>query len=773
MAGLGFVATLSGVSSHYLQGISDFEFFQTSDGVVLYSAGLALNGLSVFSLSQGQSAVFLEETALAPRSTLAPLDLSLVNFGSASSLWIEPWTVSGQTSFAPNAQGLLGPAVHTSGAPALGPGLVHSVSIDAPGPNSWVFGGIWGQSGIAKLTLDSSGNLLDTTSIQGAESEDVQALSQAVIAGTTFLFSASLASPAVTTWQVGSDGQLTQTASLGATDGLGISVPSAMEVVEIAGETFVILASTGSSSLSVMQVGADGSLTLVDHIVDDLGTFFAHSTTLSVVSSGGHVFVLAGGSDGGISLFELLPGGRLIHRESVADTGDTTLDHVSALDAIVVNGEIQVFAASDTETGITQFTLTRDAPGVILTDIVGTGSGTALADILQAGGAGAHLVGGAGQDVLMDGGGSDTLSGGAGADLFVLTPDDTTDVITDFKLGIDKIDLSFYRMLYDLNQLNATPTSNGIILSFQGETLEIITADMSSLQLSDFTNADLFSTQHAMPMVAIHGGLRLTGTSAHETMAGGAGADVIEGRGGNDTLNGRAGNDQISGGAGKDILKGGLGGDALSGNAGADKLLGGGGNDTLSGGGGSDTLKGGAGADQLNGNGGVDKLLGGAGADRMAGGGGKDTLSGGAGADNLKGGGGADILKGGNGADKLIGGSGNDTLNGNAGKDKLFGGTGGDRLDGGAGNDTMLGGAGSDTFVFSSGKDKIKDFSLAEDHLVLQSSLWPGTLTVAEVFDAYAVVTGSKVHFDFGSGNHLWLVGVTDLAGLAALTDIA
>ena len=52
----------------------------------------------------------------------------------------------------------------------------------------------------------------------------------------------------------------------------------------------------------------------------------------------------------------------------------------------------------------------------------------------------------AGNDILSGGTGNDTLTGGAGADTFIFTALDvktyTTDTITDFTRGMDKIDLS-------------------------------------------------------------------------------------------------------------------------------------------------------------------------------------------------------------------------------------------------------------------------------------------------------------------------------------------
>ncbi len=52
-----------------------------------------------------------------------------------------------------------------------------------------------------------------------------------------------------------------------------------------------------------------------------------------------------------------------------------------------------------------------------------------------------HLFGLMGDDILAGGPGFDTLTGGPGADTFVLADLDAADVITDFQVGVDRLDL--------------------------------------------------------------------------------------------------------------------------------------------------------------------------------------------------------------------------------------------------------------------------------------------------------------------------------------------
>jgi Ca2+-binding RTX toxin-like protein len=72
----------------------------------------------------------------------------------------------------------------------------------------------------------------------------------------------------------------------------------------------------------------------------------------------------------------------------------------------------------------------------------------------------------------------------------------------------------------------------------------------------------------------------INGTSAGETLTGGADADLIYGFDGLDTLTGAAGNDSLYGGDGNDVIYGGDDNDILDGGTGADYMVGGYGSDS-------------------------------------------------------------------------------------------------------------------------------------------------------------------------------------------------
>lgn len=630
-----------------------------------------------------------------------------------------------------SGDGTFGVATALSSATYFGADLLQTVTVALANGQSAVFGGIARGSGIGRVMFSPSDTYLSTQVLSDKATtyaRDITAMATGSVGSVQYVFSASTSENGVTAWVVGADGTLTAGASMGATDGLWINAPTAMETATIDGRTYLIMAAAGSSSLSVIEVGTDGSLNVRDHLIDDLNSRFDDVTALGSVTHKGHTFVLAGGSDDGISAYMLLPDGRLLARAHIADTLDSSLANVSAIAAKSVGTRVEAFVASATDVGLTRLRLDLGAAGTTLAanDSGQTLTGTSGFDLLIGGAGSDHIIGNGGEDIILDGAGADTLTGGAGADVFVMNYDGATDVITDFTVGEDSIDLAGMPMLRSTSQLFFTTTSDGIEIRYGSEVLIVRSDDGQSISANDLNETDLLSgtrvpsivtpgfagpitTPPDLPARPVYllpdqpnsraeGGIEIFGTKASETLTGAAT---------NDTIWGQSGNDDLFGGAGDDLLEGGTGADRLFGQAGNDILFGGSGRD-------------------------ADWRIGGQGVARTD--------------------------------DKLYGGGGNDLL---------FGQSGDDWLEGGSGNDILSGGSGRDTFVFRGGRDRATDFSATTDSVVLDNGLWAGTLSANAVVARYANSSGPHTVLDFGDGNILQINNLSDGADLIdALTFI-
>lgn len=601
----------------------------------------------------------------------------------------------------------------------FGGDLYDLTAVSLPGGQTAVFAGIEGHSGTARLVFDISNQLIEATTISdtaSAYANQTTSITFGSVDGSNVLVTASFLEDGITYWRIQSDGTVEEQASLGIGDGFWMSGPSAVEILEVDGRTFAIVGAADSNSLSVIELFADGSMVVRDHIIDDRFTRFDHVKELHSLQNGDRSYVFAAGADDGVTAFLVTREGRLLHQASVEDSLTTGLTNVSALTARSNGARIDLFAASSVEAGLSWLSLETEAIEQTLSALNSGGrlDGGSSADILYGASGNNTVYGHDGDDVIFDGSGQDVMFGGSGRDLFVLDADGARDVISDFNIEMDRIDLGAWPTLRSLNQLYSTSTADGLILSYGQETLEIKSHDGRSLSLNNFHETTLLGLTRlpqtiqpglagpivdppdlpqrvpydppVQPPPPDEGGLELLGTARNDTLRGGALGDSIYGLSGDDRLYGRDGGDIINGGSGSDSLFGEAG---------------------------NDTLFGGTGRD-------LDWA-------------GERTKT----------------------ADEIHGGSGDDLLMGQSGSDLL---------DGGSGNDILSGGGGRDAFLFSADRDMLLDFDPNVDQLQLDEGIWGGGLTVDQVISKYAIVDGSDVSFSFSANTSLRILDWNDLS---------
>ncbi|MBF9045713.1 hypothetical protein LSUCC0031_01160 [Rhodobacterales bacterium LSUCC0031] len=814
----GQVQTGQSILDH---GITDLLVHVTQAGAMLYTTSGPSGGIAGFAVG-AQGALSLHDfTHFDPAIALSVMDqLTVLDTTSGPRLIVAGDPDAGLTALALDATGGIG------GPSQLG-GLV--------GVNTMVLD--LDQMGANTLYLAKPGALsiqayqIDTTSPDGALAQQftiadtattygdsVFALTTMRVAGIDYLVGASVTEQGVSAYRISATG-LTATGSLGMAEGIGMMTPTALATASLGGRCFALVASAPgdglgqSGAITVMQLLSDGSLAPTDHVIDTHATRFGMVQSLDVITAGGFTYVLAGGGDDGITLFVLLPNGRLHLLDVLADQGGIGLENITSVAAMQIGNRVEVFVASQIGAGVTNLAFDTTGNGQMRMATASGGDlvGSALNDILIGGAGNDRIMGGDGADIIEDGAGSDTLAGGAGADRFILRADGLQDRITDFETGRDRLDLSGWPFLYDPAQLSIQSTIDGAIVTWRNEVLMIQTAlgmPLSAAQLiaSIITAPDRSPIQFTLPIdprTPTEGADSITGTEGNDTLAGLGGNDTLIGGLGHDYLYGGADRDRLFGGADQDQLFGGADDDVLFGGPGNDTLDGGTQNDTLNGEGGDDHLAGGEGNDRLIGREGNDRLAGDAGHDHLFGGAGNDTLWGGMGRDTLDGEVGHDSLSGGAENDLLIGRNGNDTLLGEADRDRLFGGAdqdqlfggadddvlfggpgndtldggtqndmlngegGDDHLAGGEGNDRLIGGAGSDVFVFADGhgQDTVQDFAALDPSEKIDLSAITALAAVAD-YDALVLSgalspTADGVLIDTGHGNSILLFGVT------------
>ncbi len=771
---LQFVGRIQSGEENFDLDIRDLDLSLGDQGLRLHASTGLNGGVSSYALSG--SGASLVATCGHRSATLASGQATLLEGGDAL-------IAAGAAITGVSRHGLTGAGAAGSGANLALPGLTAPVALVAATQLAT------GQDLL--VTLDQTGGLDSwrigangATATPGPQLSLPQAAALAVT-DTGVLLVADAELGGLASYRIDqSTGALSAAARLGTDDGLPVAGPSALEVISAHGQTWAILGAGQSGSLTVLEVTAGGRLSMTDHLSDTLSSRFGQLCALEVVEVEGRVLVLAGGGDGGLSLLELLPDGRLLHRAALENGVGQDLASISALAAVQIGASLEIYAASQDGAGLAR--LRYD-----LGDLAPAGRLGSAGDDLLLGAA--RLSGGGGEDVLLAAAGGAVLSGGAGADVFVPVdldrPERTVIRITDFTAGEDHIDMSAFTGLRSLAGITTRARADGIELSCDGTTILVQSHNGRALELEDLWPTGLGMPHRWLLGESDEDGIRyggggrdrLTGDQGAEILDGQGGADVLSGGGGNDSLRGGDGNDQLDGDSGDDqldggrdddLLRGGDGRDRLTGDQGDDRLEGGGGEDRLDGGAGDDLLLGGSGDDLLFGGSGLDRLTGGSGNDTLSdsdgdaillGGGGNDRLRSGNGADRLTGGGGndrltsgdgEDLLKGGGGGDVLLGGAGADRLDGGKGGDRLIAGSGADRLEGGKGEDLLKGGGGADVFVFARGHgaDTIRGFRPDEDQIDLGALR--GGYDDLEISRA-----GPATVIDTGAGE-IWLAGL-------------
>ena len=321
---------------------------------------------------------------------------------------------------------------------------------------------------------------------------DIAAFASVGIGAATYLFTASAIDAGLNSFSVDQNGALQFIDSIAPADASGFSLPQALETLNVSGQDYLLMASAGTSSITVYAVGSDGNLTETDHLIDTVGTRFEDAGVLKSFIHNGRSFILAAGSDDGLTLLELTVGGTLSAVDILADDFNTTLNNITAIEVAIIGTEVHAFVSSGTENGFTQIQIEIGNTGQ---NIVGdetheTLIGSAQNDTLFGMAGSDRLYGLDGEDIFIDGIGRDHFFGGPGADLFQFIQDGTQDLIRDYESGIDVIDLSLIPGISGMDDLVIMARSFGAIIHAGSEEFWIATDDGQGLDSSDFTADD-------------------------------------------------------------------------------------------------------------------------------------------------------------------------------------------------------------------------------------------------------------------------------------------
>jgi serralysin len=350
-----------------------------------------------------------------------------------------------------------------------------------------------GAKGFEVFTINGNGALTLTDIVGDSVKsyvEDVVGSASVQLGGEAFLVTISTKEAGLTSYSVSGNSDTSLIDSLGNHDGLAIAGAQALQTATTGGQTFAIIASVTSSSLSTVRINDMGCLFVADHVVDDLGSRIRGASALDVFEINGRVLIVAGGSDAGLTTYELLPGGGLYQMNATAFERGQGMGNIASIDTAANGDIVSIYVTEEAGTRLQVFQADYSDLGALIQATSGTTTGTALDDRIFGRASADTLNGGNGDDFLHDGAGADRLSGGGGADVFVLCADGSTDTITDFQNGMDRIDLSDWGRIYTSSVLTITGTSTGAQISYGRNILIVTSATGGSLGSNALTDDD-------------------------------------------------------------------------------------------------------------------------------------------------------------------------------------------------------------------------------------------------------------------------------------------
>lgn len=579
--------------------LRDLQCLSGPGGTFLYAATGQNGGLTAWSVGASASQpAALSDSVYFTATGVGMGGLVAVSLGGAPALALTGTTGTGLVHYRPNGAGGLSASAAVA-LPGGGYGALAQVALS--GGKSGLYAADPQTGRLTGWIMEGSGALTGPVALNGGDAAydlaGIVALRTVETTEGPFLLMADAAG--VRSYDIGpASGRLKPAGQFGAANGLGISAPSALETVSAFGKQWALLAAAGSNSVSVLRLGADGALIYADHVLDTLATRFGGATALKVLKVQGRVLVLAGGADDGMTLFELIPTGQLVHVQSLAHDTGLGLEDITAIEATETDTDIAVFVTS-AAAGLSQFSLKSgglSAPLRPVADSDAPVKGAGGDDLIVGRKLAVSLSGRQGDDILVAGSGGGVLKGGAGRDIFVPHPGAAVVKIADFTPGEDRLDLSAFAMMRSPGQVRIRETDSGAVLTIGDSKIRVTSAAEHGLSAADLWPQG-FETPDRVPVPDGPVIVQSFGTAQGETLTGSAVFDIIRARAGDDRLMGRKGQDRLTGERGDDVALGGTGADRLIGGPGNDTLRGGKQGDRLTGGGDNDRLAGGAGAD--------------------------------------------------------------------------------------------------------------------------------------------------------------------------------
>ena len=160
----------------------------------------------------------------------------------------------------------------------------------------------------------------------------VASMTSVTMGNQTYIIAAGANDNGIAVLHLSSSGQITPISALGYDEFLPVYTVTSVDTVTSGTATYVVVTASDTSSLTVLELASDGTLTAKDQIIDDRDTRIDGASVMQSFQYEDRAYVLVAGNDDGLSLFTILPDGTLVHVTSFADTNNASLSNVSNIE---------------------------------------------------------------------------------------------------------------------------------------------------------------------------------------------------------------------------------------------------------------------------------------------------------------------------------------------------------------------------------------------------------------------------------------------------------
>jgi len=218
--------------------------------------------------------------------------------------------------------------------------------------------------GVSVFSVAADGTLTNVDNVTDAgvlELDGAFGVTTAAIGATTYLFVTGIDDDGVSVFSVAADGSLTNVDNVTDDATLELDFTEAVTTALVGGTTYLFVTGTLDDGVSVFSVAANGALTNVDNVTDDatLELFGAFGVTTAAIGGTTYLFATGAGDDG-VSVFSVAANGALTNRDNVTDAGALTLDNAARVMTAAISGTTHLFVAGVLDDGVSVFSVAAD-----------------------------------------------------------------------------------------------------------------------------------------------------------------------------------------------------------------------------------------------------------------------------------------------------------------------------------------------------------------------------------------------------------------------------